>query len=380
MLRKEEKRKLKVNLILVSLSIIIYLVLSNLEPVLGFISNKIVVFQPLIIGFILAFLLNIPLTFFEEKLLGRLFLKFKKLGGAKRGISLLLTFITIILILFGIGAFALPQFATSVKHLYDQIPDYIISVQEFITKFSSTYDINEEILLQATKLWQDFLNSLTTIALRMAESATGFVSSIMSGVISTLLSLIFAIYMLASKEKLIAIIKKTSHAFMNNKVRDKTHYVVNILNRSFTNFIRGQVTEAFIIGVLCFIGMSIFRFEYALLISVIVGLTNVIPIFGPFIGSIPSALLLAMVDPKQAFFFIIFVIVLQQIESNLIYPKVVGTSMGLSGFWVLTAVVIGNSLYGMLGIILGIPIFSTLYTIIKDVTNKRLEEKKLLKE
>jgi predicted PurR-regulated permease PerM len=149
------------------------------------------------------------------------------------------------------------------------------------------------------------------------------------------------------------------------------------MNKSFENFIRGQIVEAFIIGSICFVGMQIFGFQYALLISVIIGITNMIPMFGPYIGGIPSFLILVMVDPVKAIWFIVFLIVLQQVEGNIIYPRVVGTSMGLSGFWVLIAVIVGNNLFGILGIIIGIPIFSTIYTIVRELTTKRLKEKEI---
>ena len=148
-------------------------------------------------------------------------------------------------------------------------------------------------------------------------------------------------------------------------------------NARFSGFVSGQLTEAVILGVLCFLGMSLFGMEYALLISVIIGLTNIIPIFGPIIGTVPGALILLMVEPMKAVWFVVFIVVLQQIESNLIYPKVVGGSIGLPGIWVMFSVLIGGSLFGLPGVLLGVPTFAVIYTLIARAVKKRLHEKKI---
>lgn len=219
---------------------------------------------------------------------------------------------------------------------------------------------------------------VSSLMMSLGTSILGVSSHILSGVFNTVVSLVLAIYMLLNKEKLIRTIKKIALAFIPSKIAGKVAYGVEITDHAFTGFVRGQLIEAFIIGVTCFLGLTVFGFQYALLISVLVGVTNVIPIFGPFIGAVPSVIILFTVSPAQAVWFIVFIIVLQQIEGNIIYPRVVGSSIGLSGFWVLTAVIVGNNLYGLLGIIIGIPIFATIYVLMRKITDDRLKKKNIV--
>ncbi|MBM6860610.1 AI-2E family transporter, partial [Clostridium saudiense] len=199
-----------------------------------------------------------------------------------------------------------------------------------------------------------------------------------SGLVNFILSLIFSIYMLLNKERLQLGMKKVLYAFSKKNFADKVMYLGKIANESFSSYIGGQFIEAIIIGVLCFIGMLVLRMPYALLISVLVAVTALIPIFGAFIGTIPSAFIILIIDPMKALWFIIFIIVLQQIEGNLIYPKVVGSSVGLPPIWVMLAMLIGGNTFGLLGMLLGIPTFSVIYKVSREYINKRLNNKNIV--
>ena len=183
--------------------------------------------------------------------------------------------------------------------------------------------------------------------------------------------------MLASKETLIYQIKKILYAFLNNAIVDKILSVGRLTNNTFAKFITGQCIEAIILGVLCFIGMTIFKMPYSLLISVLIGVTALIPVFGAFIGTIPAVFLILIINPIQAIWFVVFILCLQQFEGNIIYPRVVGNSVGLSAIWVMLAMLVGGSTLGLIGMLIGIPLFSVAYQLIKDYTNKRLNKKDL---
>jgi predicted PurR-regulated permease PerM len=247
----------------------------------------------------------------------------------------------------------------------------------FLSEQFEKMDIDNSIITEIEKIWTRFLDTIASIMLGVANSTGTFITGFVSGVFNAILSTVLAIYMLLSKESLMHTFKKVLLAFTPERFSKAVVKYAKIVDDSFENFIRGQMLEAIVLGVICYIGMVLFNFEYALLISVLVGLTNVIPLFGPYIGAVPSFLLLLMVNPVQAFWFLLYVSILQQIESNLIYPRVVGSSMGISGFWIIVAVVVGNSLFGIIGILLGIPLLSSLYVIIGEITEKRLKRKNI---
>lgn len=198
---------------------------------------------------------------------------------------------------------------------------------------------------------------------------------ITSGVTNLFLTLVITVYFIISKDKLVKQTKRMMYAFTPDKANDYLTHVAAIANRTFASFISGQLIEAVIIGVLCYIGCLILRFPYAPILSVIIGCTNVIPIFGAIMGVGISALLVAFVNPIQGLFFIVFGICLQQFESNLIYPRVVGNSVGLSGLWVLFAITIGGGLFGFMGMLLGLPAFAVCYTLLREEMNRRIEKK-----
>ena len=181
--------------------------------------------------------------------------------------------------------------------------------------------------------------------------------------------------MIMDKERLCTALKKVVYAFFKKEKADYLVKASGVFNKTFSGFVSGQIVEAIILGVLCYIGMVIFRMEYASIISVCIGVTALVPIFGAFIGAIPGVFIMLMISPMKAVWFVVYIIVLQQIEGNLIYPKVVGTSIGISGFWVLVALVIGGSIGGILGILIGIPAFAAVYILFKEVVNDKLKEK-----
>ena len=225
--------------------------------------------------------------------------------------------------------------------------------------------------------WNKITSFIQNGATNVISSTFNAAASVVNGTINFFLGLIFAFYLLSQKEKLMVQTKRFLYAFFPEKKMDSILRVGSLANKTFSNFISGQCTEAVILGVLCFIGMSVFRFPYALMISVLVGFMSLIPIFGAFIGVAIGAFLILMVSPLKALWFVVFFIVLQQVEGNLIYPRVVGNSIGLPAIWVLVAVIVGGSAMGILGMILFIPLCSVLYALLREAVPKKLSEKGL---
>lgn len=373
---KELNKKFKENILLGTYLIFLCFILLNIKSVVSTFGNIFGIISPFIVAFSMAFVLNLPMSFFENKVFN--FLDKEKssfLRSLKRPLSILTTFITVIGLILALAFFVIPQLVSSVSTLLDTVPDYIKSFEALINEYISSTEILNNIYNTLISTWREllkfFANFLTT-------SLTGILSTtvtITSGIVNFVLSLVLTIYMLASKETLIYQAKKMLYAFTPKSFADKSIRVGKIANTTFSKFITGQCVEAFILGALCFVGMTIFSIPYALLISVLIGVTALIPVFGAFIGTIPAVFLILIIDPIKAVWFIVFILCLQQFEGNIIYPRVVGNSVGLSAIWVMLAMLVGGSTLGLIGMLIGIPTFSVAYQLIKEYTNKRLIKK-----
>ena len=372
---KDVDNSFRKNFFLGLLLIAFYFLLSNIKYIYSGMGFFIAILSPFILGFAIAYVLNLPMTLIEDKFLS-LFMKSSSSRKFKRPISILLTFILLIGFFTMVILFVVPEFLSNITALVDNIPN---SMSEFEKTFSSLLEdlpISPEIInnvssniLNAWKEWLTVGGQLITSSITSLISTT---ISITNGLINFVLAIIFAIYMLASKEKLIVQLKKLTVAFLPKNLSNRILYIGRISNVTFSKFIGGQCTEAVILGVLCFIGMSILRIPYPLVVSVLIGVTALIPIFGAFIGAIPSVILILLIDPTKAIWFVIFILCLQQFEGNVIYPKVVGNSVGISPILVMLAMLVGGDTLGLLGMLIGIPVFSVGYQLIKEQTNKRL--------
>lgn len=377
-MNKEDKRKLKVGIGISAFAITFYLFLQNIDKVLKFGGYIVGILNSFIIGICIAFVLNLFMKMFEEKVLSKVnekkHPKFKKF---KRPISLLVT----IILLFGIIAtlmrFIIPQLGDSIDALGDNIQSYLSSLEDLLNSGLNKFGISTDLNQTITSYLTDFTDNLVGFLGKSIPKILETTMIVTTGVINAFVGFVFGIYMLALKERLLKNAKKVLYAFVPKKGADYFMHIYRIVKLKFSGFVSGQLTESLIISILCFIGMNIFKMEYALLISVIVGITNMIPTIGPFLGAIPSILILLMVDPMKAFWFTIFIISLQQIESNFIYPRVVGNSIGLPGIWVMFAIIVGGSLFGLPGVILGVPTFAVIYTLISEITIKKLKNKNI---
>lgn len=372
--------KLKGYLILITYTILLYLAVSNIDQVLAFLGNILAVLMPFILGILFAYILNILMSLFERKLYYKLE-KSKKpfVRKLKRPLSILTTFIVLITFITGIILFVVPQISQSISTLTSaNIPSYLDTLEKFINDTLDKYGLSGGFWNNFTFNWNEIITKTTQFISTALPQIFIFTMGLTNGIINFVMGLIISIYLLATKEKMIRILKKLIYAFTSHNTSTKFIDTGVHANKAFQGFISGQITEALIIGVLVFIGMIIFNFPYALLCSVIIAITSVIPIFGAWIGAIPSAFIILIAEPPKALWFIVFIVILQQLESNLIYPRVVGNSIGLDGLWVLFAIIVGGSLFGLVGVLFGIPTFAVLYGIIRRITNRKLREKNIV--
>lgn len=362
---------------IVIIGIVLYLGLKNFGTVWEGISAVLGIISPFILGACLAFIINMPMRFFERKLskIKNKKGKTKLSKGMIKGISLCLAIAVIVVIFALIIRLVVPELINVIQLLIERMPYYIEEIGTFLENATKDIPDINTIISNMNIDVEQLKQQAIEIATNFLTSSISVITSFIAGVINFVIALIFAIYILVGKQKLKNQLKKLLYAYLKKEKADRIIEIGKLSRSTFRNFIMGQCLEATILGVLCILGMLILKIPYAASIGVLVGATALIPIFGAFIGAFIGAILIVSVEPIKVITFIIFIIILQQVEGNLIYPKVMGNSVGIPGIWVLVAVTIGGSLFGVFGMLIGLPIASILYTILKQDTNKRLEEK-----
>lgn len=366
--RKILWKKLLPNLILVCVGVVLFILLFNFKQVWSSILWFVKLFAPFLGGLVLAYLLNIPLVFLENR--------FLKKVKYRRVISILIVYSLALALLMLAVRLLLPEVINSLRTLMQNIPAYLNNMQNLGQWLSDTYDIAPENLDFIMVSYQDVVTRLMNLLRSSLPSVLNWTFQFGSGIISVLTGFIASIYMLASKEKLLFQMRKVAYAFLPAPKADRVYYVADLSNRVFSGFISGKILDSAIIGIICFVFLFVANFfipmPFILLISVVIGVTNIIPFFGPFIGAVPCAMILLMVNPLSALVFVIFIILLQQLDGNVIGPKILGDSTGLPALWVLVAIIIGGGIWGIWGILLGVPAAAVLYTLSSDYIHKRL--------
>lgn len=364
-------------IIIISYIALVIFALVNFSKIIAFLGKIISIFSPFLLGIILAFVLNVLNNFIEKKIFGKI--KPSKIWNKiKRPLCITLSLILVFLTIFFVMNLLIPQLKNSASLFTDTLPAYKEDIIGILNKFDvdeSTVNKVGEYLDNFGKVITDYIkgNSKDVITVT-TEVATSVINIISKGIIT----LVFAIYMIAQKETLSRQINKIMRAYLKPKTINKINTVGTLANKTFSNFVTGQCLEALIFGSLVFVGMLIFRFPYASTIGVLLGFTALIPIFGAFIGTAIGFILIMMVSPVKAILFVVFIIVLQQIEGNLIYPRVVGKSIGLPGMWVLLSVTVGGSIGGILGMLIATPLCSLLYALFTKMVNDRLKSNKIV--
>ena len=378
-----------------SILIIVAFVILRYEGFLGMLSGILGVFRPVIIGCVIAFTLNRPMNFFHvqyRRLLASMKNSFRRNGKGEK-IKLasgkvpfisacVTTYLLTIAFLVAVICFVIPQISDSIDLFTDNVNDYIDNFKHFIDSHKYSFEnffgekVNStEIIDNIISKIKDEITNLAKYIPDVLATTMDITSGIIGVVVDIVIGIVFSIYILLDKENLKRNAKIIIQLIIKGEHYNKFEKVSRIAYDTFSNFISGQLFDALLLGVLCFVGMTLFGFDYAPLISIIIGLTNMIPIAGPIIGTIPGAAILLLVNPIDAVWFVVFVVVIQQIDSNLIYPKVVGNSVGLPSLWVLFAITIGGGLAGVMGMVLGVPVLSIIYALISEKLNEEKAKK-----
>lgn len=357
-----------------------YFVMQNFKEVKEIYRTANDILRPFTFGLIFAYLLNGPLMFFEKNL------SFVKKSALKRVLSIILTWIATIAVLGTFFYIVMPDVTESINVLINNIPYYLSSLQTLVRSLVESYEI-EASFVDAFLEFKISPEVLTNLIKKYGEELLPQLANIanisvqIGGVVfDVVIAIIISIYIMFSKETLIAQLKKGLYAILKVETTTKLIRIARESHRIFSGFINGKLLDSLIIGILCFFGMSFIGLDFATLISFIVGCTNVIPFFGPFLGAIPSVMILLIVDPWQALWFAIFVFILQQLDGNVIGPKILGGSTGLPALWVMFAILVGGGIFGVIGMFIGVPVFAVIYKFTKEYLENRLYEKELPRE
>ncbi len=393
LLRKAFGRWFGLFLVLAS-ALLFYLVIVNLDSIFGYISYVAGIIKPVIYGAVIAYILNPLMKIYQRLLITAYARRGKQIPEKKKGIlngiTITLALITGILIIVVLFILVIPQIITTMVALVNNLPEQVDAYyKELVIKIENNRfiaDTLQEVVLQGTKFldeklttevipWMriELLPNLNTYARQFASGVAAFLSVLYN----LFIGLIVAIYLLSSKRVFAAQAKKIVYGLLKKRNADLVIYYVRISNNMFSGFISGKIVDSAIIGLICFVAMNALKLPYTMLVSVIVGVTNVIPVFGPYIGAVPSALLILLVDPKQALYFLVLIIVIQQLDGNIIGPAILGESTGLSAFWVLFSILLFGGFWGIAGMLVGCPLFAVIYRIIRDFISMKLRQKEL---
>ncbi len=373
--------------IVIACSIMFYDLMHNTSLIISFVSTTINITKPIIYGLIIAYLLS-PIVDYLSAVFLKLCRKTKWDSNSPivkkriRSVSVLLTMVLAIALIYGLFALVVPQLITSITNIAAQFPVYEQNLEAIITKLLVD---NPQIESMIKNMLAEYSGELTAwINKEFIPQINEFIKNFSVGLIgfikviwNLVIGLIISIYVLGSKELYAGQSKKIIYALFSEKHANNIIKDCRFVNKTFGGYISAKLVDSLIIGMLCFIGTTILNMPYALLVSVIVGVTNIIPFFGPYIGAIPSILLILMVDPMKAFYFTIFVLLLQQFDGNFLGPKILGDSTGLSGFWVIFSITLFGGYWGVIGMAIGVPVFAVLYAFARRYANQLLQKKQL---
>ncbi len=378
-----DRRSIRKILFIIFVSIVMVCAILNFNAVLAMIGQLFSILTPFIVGLCLAFLINLILRPMERRWM-KIWKKPKQRAAAeraKRPVCLILSILIVLGTVFAVCFIILPQLTRTVADIVNMMPGYLKRLDgwwEGLRKELEQYSVMlPQISLAQNGVLGRLGDWLANGWQSIFDKTIGVTASIAAGVFDFVVGFAFSIYLLAGKERLLAQLRKIILALLPREKALSLFAYADRVNGIFNSFVAGQLTEALIIGLLCFVGMLIFSMPYAPVVSVLVGVTALIPVFGAFIGTAVGALLILAISPVKALWFVVFIIVLQQLEGNIIYPHVVGKSVGLPGIWVLFSVSVGGSAFGVAGMLLAVPICSILYLSLTEFVQKRLKEKNL---
>ena len=361
--------------IVIACSIVFYLISSQVKVFSSKISDFIAILYPFIIGFAIAYLLNFILKFIEDRIISE---KMKGKSPAKvRAISMIITYFVAGTLCYLFVHFVWPELLESIIGLFNDIPNYVNNATVMINKLIEEFNLTPASMEILESKWKEITDFIMNFMTDIIPVIGNTIMIVLSSLWNIVLGVIVSIYLLKDKEKFFAISKKITYAIFNREHSYKILELTHRANKIFGKFLGGKILDSFIIAIITFVVLTIFKMPYTLLVTVIVGVTNVIPFFGPFFGAIPSVILVRFVSPIKAFWLLIIILIIQQLDGNVIGPKILGDSIGVSAFWILFALLIAGKFLGLVGMLLGVPLFAFVYSIIKDITEERLDKKGL---
>lgn len=384
---KLDRKNVRIILLIITFAVVLYTVAQNLAAIYGAVATVWNVFGVVITGLAMAFVLNVPLKLFENRVFyGMSEDRRPYVRKMRRPVSLVCALVVTLGVIVILIAVIMPQLTATVAEVASQLPDYINSVVQWLRDFLSGFGITVDALEDFSVDWEQVFSDLTTYlkegsanVLESAASAGSSVvstvtdvgGSVISTVMNTFLGLIVAVYVLAQKERIGRFMKRCIDAFLPHRASSAISRIASMASETFSNFVAGQFTDSCILGVLCYICMRIFRFPYPEVISVVIGVTSLVPMVGSFIGEVIGALLILIVSPIKALLFIVMVLAIQQVDGAFIYPRIVGKSVGLPGVAVFCAVIVGGNVAGVLGSLLGVPVCALLYALLREAVDAR---------
>ena len=370
------RKNVRMILLIIAFAVVLYTAAQNLASVYGAVKTVWNVFGVVITGLAMAFVLNVPLKLFDDRVFSGMSEHRRPLvRRLRRAVSLVCALDVSLGVIVILIAVVLPQLTQTVTEVAARLPEYISAVVNWINEFLAKFDIEIEALKEFTVDWEKVFKDLSTYLKEgnVINTATDVGTAAASTVMNTFLGLVVAVYVLAQKERIGRFARRCIDAFLPKRASSAISRVASMASETFSSFVAGQLADSCILGILCYICMLIFRFPYPEVISVVIGVTSLVPMVGSFIGEVIGALLILIVSPLKALLFVIMVLAIQQVDGAFIYPRIVGKSVGLPGVAVFCAVIVGGNIAGVLGAVMGVPVCAVLYALLKEAVASRLE-------
>lgn len=356
-------------LLIIAISIFAYLALGHINIFVNGVGKILVILSPFAGGVVLAYMLDPIVRWLMHTVL--------RTKPKLHWLAILVAYIFLTLIVVLLAILVIPQVISSVTMLFENIPAYVQNLQDMLRLAETKTNADLSGAINALGNYAKAISDISNKVSDMMPQIVSYVRSIVSNAVAVFTAIASSVYMLAEKDKLLRQLRMMAHAFLPRNVGESVLRICHIANENFTGFFSGKIIDSAIVGVVTFILTSIFGISFAPLISVVVGITDIIPVFGPFIGAIPSLLILLLVDPIQALEFLVLIIIIQQVDGNFLAPKILGHSIGISALWVLFAIVLGGDLFGIVGMVIGVPVFATLYGLMRDFVHWCLKQRGL---
>ncbi|MCR6515561.1 AI-2E family transporter [Clostridium sp. LY3-2] len=364
--------------LVVSAIILFYNFITGIDSVKIKLNGFISIMMPFIIGFTIAYLLDFILRFYEIKVFSyKPFKSFLEKFNCKRGLGLVFTYLTALACVFLFIQFVLPQLVDSIFGLVNDVPAYVESATKFINETINGLNLDPYYMTMISEKINDLVEFLIKASANLIPMIGNLITGLLSSVWNVVLGLIVSIYLLIEKEKFFALGKKVTYAIFSESIAKRILELTDRSNNTFGKFLSGKILDSFIIWVITFVILTIVKMPYAVLISVIIGITNIIPFFGPFIGAVPAVIIVLFVSPQKALLLVVIIFIIQQLDGNIIGPKILGDSIGISAFWILFSILVTGKLLGLVGMIIGVPLFAVIYSVIKEIVEEKLKKKGL---